>query len=225
MSWWVNHWTTRDGPSILLRPMLQHILPLFGFTFAAAMTPGPNNLLLAASGIRFGFRATIPHMIGVHMGYSALLMVVGLGLGAVFETYPVLQDILRIAGTVYVLYLAWRIFRGWAVPALHNSDARERSGKQRPIRFTEAFLFQFVNPKGVIMAITVFAAYSIPGASLLTNIALIVGVAAVVNVLSVTTWAGFGAAVQGVAAREPAASIIRWTLALMTVASVATLYL
>jgi threonine/homoserine/homoserine lactone efflux protein len=206
-------------------PMLQHILPLFGFTFAAAMTPGPNNLLLAASGIRFGFRATIPQMVGVHMGYSALLIVVGLGLGAMFETYPVLQDVLRIAGTIYVLYLAWRIFRGWAVPAQNDSGAPDRTGKDRPIRFTEAFLFQFINPKGVIMAITVFAAYAIPGAGVWTNIALIVGVAAVVNVLSVTTWAGFGAAVQGIAGHEPAASIIRWTLALMTVASVATLYL
>ncbi len=205
--------------------MLQHILPLFGFAIAASMTPGPNNLLLAASGIRFGFCATIPQMVGVHMGYSALLIMVGLGLGAVFEAYPMLQDALRIAGTVYVLYLAWRIFRGWAVPASNDSGAPDRTGKDRPIRFIEAFLFQFVNPKGVIMAITVFAAYSIPGAGMATNIALIVGVAAVVNVLSVTTWAGFGAAVQGIAAREPAASIIRWTLALMTVASVATLYL
>jgi threonine/homoserine/homoserine lactone efflux protein len=97
--------------------------------------------------------------------------------------------------------------------------------KNRPIRFVEAFLFQFVNPKGVIMAITVFAAYAVPHVGMVANIALIVGVAAVVNVMSVTTWAGFGAAVQGIAGREPAASVIRWSLALVTVASVATLYL
>jgi threonine/homoserine/homoserine lactone efflux protein len=199
--------------------MLATILPPLGFMFAASMTPGPNNLLLAASGIRFGFRATVPQMIGVHTGYSALLIAVGLGLGAVFERFPILQDILRIAGTIYVLYLAWRILRHWSV------DGGKETPRDRPIRFSEAFLFQFVNPKGVIMAVTVFAAYSIPGASLLANIALIVGVAAMVNVLAVCTWAGFGAAVQGIAGREPAASIIRWTLALMTVASVATLYL
>jgi threonine/homoserine/homoserine lactone efflux protein len=203
--------------------MLQHILPLFGFALASSMTPGPNNLLLAASGIRFGFIATIPHMIGVHMGYSALLITVGLGLGAAFERYPVLQQVLRIAGTIYVLYLAWRIFRGWALPAADGTnDSRARS---RPIRFIEAFLFQFINPKGVIMAITIFAAYSVPDAGMVTNIALIVSVSAAVNVLSVTTWAGFGAAVQGIAGREPAAIIIRWTLALMTVASIATLYM
>lgn len=204
--------------------MLAHILPLFGFALANSMTPGPNNLLLAASGIRFGFMATIPHMVGVHMGYSALLITVGLGLGAAFERYPVLQEILRIAGTLYVLYLAWRIFRGWALPAGDGAadDSRARS---RPIRFIEAFFFQFINPKGVIMAITIFAAYSVPHAGMFANIALIVGVSAVVNVLSVTTWAGFGAAVQGIAGREPHASVIRWTLALMTVASIATLYL
>lgn len=205
--------------------MLQHILPLFGFMFAASMTPGPNNLLLAASGVRFGFLATVPQMIGIHIGYSALLIIVGLGLGAAFERYPVLQDALRIAGTIYVLYLAWRIFRGWAMP-MNRADAAE-SGKARtrPIRFVAAFFFQFVNPKGVIMAVTIFAAYSVPGASTAANIALIVGVAAVINAMSVTTWAGFGAAMQGIAGREPAASIIRWTLALVTVASIATLYL
>ena len=203
--------------------MLPHILPLFGFLFAASMTPGPNNLLLAASGVRFGFIATIPHMVGVHMGYSALLITVGLGLGAVFENYPVLQEALRLAGTGYVLYLAWRILRGGSLPA--NSDADGTNGRTRPIRFVEAFLFQFVNPKGVIMAITVFAAYAVPHAGVTANIALIVGVAAVINVMSVTTWAGFGAVVQGIAGREPAASLIRWTLAAMTVASVATLYL
>jgi threonine/homoserine/homoserine lactone efflux protein len=203
--------------------MLPHILPLLGFMFAASMTPGPNNLLLASSGVRFGFFATIPHMVGVHMGYSALLITVGLGLGAVFETYPVLQEGLRIAGTVYVLYLAWRILRGGSLPA--NGGAHGTNGRIRPIRFVEAFLFQFVNPKGVIMAITVFAAYAVPHAGMAANIALIVGVAAVVNVMAVTTWAGFGAIVQGLAGREPAASLIRWTLAAMTVASVATLYL
>ena len=202
--------------------MMQYILPLFGFAFASALTPGPNNLLLAASGVRFGFLATVPHMVGVHMGYSALLIVVGLGLGAVFERYPLLQDALRVFGTVYVLYLAWRIFKGWGAPA---SSAAAAAGRDRPIRFVEAFFFQFINPKGVIMAITIFAAYGMPGASMTANIALIVGVSAVVNVVAVTTWAGFGAAVQGIAGREPAASIIRWSLALITVASVATLYL
>ena len=205
--------------------MLAHILPLLGFAFACSITPGPNNLLLAASGIRFGFKATIPHMVGVHMGYSALLIAVGLGLGTVFERWPVLQDVLRIGGTVYILYLAWRILRGWSVPDANAVESSNGGGPARPIRFIEAALFQFVNPKGVIMAVTVFAAYAMPGAGIAANIALIVGVAAVVNVVSVTTWAGFGAAVQGLAGREPAASIIRWTLALMTVASVATLYL
>jgi threonine/homoserine/homoserine lactone efflux protein len=205
--------------------MLAHILPLFGFMFAASMTPGPNNLLLAASGVRFGFLATIPHMVGVHMGYSALLITVGLGLGAVFERFPALQTGLRIGGTLYVLYLAWRILRSWSVPAKTGEGAAVEDEKNRPIRFVEAFLFQFVNPKGVIMAITVFAAYAVPHAGMVANIALIVGVAAVVNVMSVTTWAGFGAAVQGIAGREPVASVIRWSLALVTVASVATLYL
>lgn len=203
--------------------MLAHILPLFGFIFAMSMTPGPNNLLLAASGIRFGFKPTIPHMLGVHIGYSAVLITVGLGLGAVFERFPVLQTILRIGGTIYVLYLAWRVLRGWSVPS--KDGAAQSDDKSRPIRFVEAFLFQFVNPKGVIMAITVIAAYSLPDASIVANLAMIVGVAMVVNAMSVTTWAGFGAAVQGIAGREPWASIIRWTLALMTVASVATLYL
>ena len=204
--------------------MLAHILPLLGFAFACSITPGPNNLLLAASGIRFGFKATIPHMVGVHMGYSALLIAVGLGLGTVFESWPVLQDGLRIGGTVYILYLAWRILRGWSVPD-PSEIASQSGGTPRPIRFIEAALFQFINPKGVIMAVTLFAAYAMPGAGIAANIAMIVGVAAVVNVVSVTTWAGFGAAVQCLAGREPAASIIRWTLALMTVASVATLYL
>ena len=115
------------------------------FTFVMSITPGPNNIMLTASGATFGFRRTIPHLLGVAAGLAVELLAVCAGLGALFARWPALQDVLRWAGAAYLVYLGWHLLGG--------SSAR-KSAALRPVRFLEAAAFQFLNPKAWVMSLT-----------------------------------------------------------------------
>ena len=130
---------------------IEVIFALFIFAFVASITPGPNNIMLTASGKNFGYLKTIPHMTGVVFGFLTLLIVMGLGLISVFTSYPIAQTILQILGSLYLLYLSYRIY------FTYSSDNEDRS---KPITFIESSLFQYVNPKGVMMAITTISIYT-----------------------------------------------------------------
>lgn len=164
-------------------------MALVVFAFVTSITPGPNNFMLMASGVNFGFRRTIPHMLGIGAGFLSLLLGVGFGLGAVLTAYPALHLGLKIAGGAYLLYLAWRI-------AISRSMSEKNSKAARPMTFLEAAAFQWVNPKAWVMAVTAMAVYTNPAAPFLS--VLLVAVAfALVNLPSVSTWAGFGMALRG----------------------------
>jgi len=164
-------------------------LALLAFAFVSSITPGPNNLMLLASGVNFGFRRTIPHMLGIGAGFLSLLLGVGLGLGALLLAFPALHTALKIAGGAYMLYLAWHI-------AMSRSLATDRQAGARPMSFLAAAAFQWVNPKAWVMAVTAMALYTDPAAPLLSM--LVVSVAfALVNLPSVSTWAAFGTALRG----------------------------
>ncbi len=167
---------------------LDLFLALVVFAFVTSITPGPNNLMLLASGVNFGFVRTIPHMLGIGAGFFSLLIGVGLGLGAVLTAYPQLHLALKIAGGAYLLYLAWKI-------AMSRSMGEGAAGA-RPMTFLEAAAFQWVNPKAWVMAVTAMAVYTDPEHPLLTMVLVAVAFA-VVNVPSVSTWAGFGVALRG----------------------------
>lgn len=164
-------------------------MALLVFAFVTSITPGPNNFMLMASGVNFGFRRTIPHMLGIGAGFLSLLLGVGFGLGAVLTAYPALHVGLKIAGGAYLLYLAWRI-----------GSSRSMSGGEgsstRPMSFMEAAAFQWVNPKAWVMAVTAMAVYTNPAAPFLSVIFVSVAFA-LVNLPSVSTWAGFGVALRG----------------------------
>nr|WP_295465525.1 LysE family translocator [Mesorhizobium sp.] len=167
---------------------LDLFLALVVFAFVTSITPGPNNLMLLASGVNFGFVRTIPHMLGIGTGFFSLLIGVGLGLGAVLTAYPQLHLALKIAGAAYLLYLAWKI-------AMSRSMGEGKAGT-RPMTFLEAAAFQWVNPKAWVMAVTAMAVYTNPQHPFLTML-LVAAAFAVVNVPSVSTWAGFGVALRG----------------------------
>ena len=159
------------------------------YAFVTSVTPGPNNLMLLASGVNFGFARTIPHAFGIGFGFLSLLLAVGFGLGAVLTAFPVLHTVLKIVGCGYLLYLAWRI-------AMSRTMASAADANARPITFLEAAAFQWVNPKAWVMAVTAMAVYTSPEAPFLSVI--IIGlVFAAVNVPTVSTWAGFGVAMRG----------------------------
>ena len=123
------------------------------FALVTSITPGPNNTMLLASGVNFGFNRTIPHMLGITCGFFSLVLAVGLGLGAMFQTYPLFYTILRYAGAAYLLYLAWKIAHSGPV-----SDSR--AGNHAPISYWGAAAFQWVNPKAWIMAIGAISTYT-----------------------------------------------------------------
>ncbi len=164
-------------------------LALLVYAFVTSITPGPNNFMLLASGVNFGFVRTIPHMLGIGIGFLVLLLAVGFGLGAVLTAFPVLHTGLKIAGGAYLLYLAWKI-------AMSRSLGGKGEAKAQPMRFIDAAAFQWVNPKAWVMAITAMAVYTNPDRPFL-SVLLISFAFAVVNLPSVSTWAGFGTALRG----------------------------
>lgn len=167
---------------------LDLFLALVVFAFVTSITPGPNNFMLLASGVNFGFWRTVPHMCGIGVGFFTLLVGVGLGLGAVLTAYPQLHLALKVVGGAYLLYLAWKI-------AMSRSLG-EKEGGTRPMTFLEAAAFQWVNPKAWVMAVTAMAVYTDPARPFLTML-LVATAFALVNFPSVSCWAGFGVALRG----------------------------
>lgn len=183
------------------------------FAFVTSITPGPNNLMLLASGVNFGFVRTIPHMLGIGVGFVVLLLAVGLGLGAMLEIHPPIHLALKIAGGAYLLYLAWRI-----AAARKMGDKNAAHG--RPMTFLEAAAFQWVNPKAWVMAITAMAVYTNaerPFASMLM-VAVAFGL---VNLPCVSSWAAFGMALRSFLA-DPVR--LKWFNIAMGLALAATLW-
>jgi len=161
---------------------------LLGYAFVTSVTPGPNNFMLLASGVNFGFVRSIPHMLGISIGFFVLLVAVGLGLGAVLTAFPALHLVLKIVGGAYLLYLAWRI-------AMSRSMGKDGEAGARPMTFLEAAAFQWVNPKAWVMALTAMAIYTNPERPFLS--VLLIGIAfSLVNLPSVSVWAGFGVALR-----------------------------
>ena len=168
---------------------LDVFLALLAYAFVTSITPGPNNLMLLTSGVNFGFTRTIPHMLGVGIGFMVMLLAVGLGISAVLAAFPVLHTGLKVAGAVYLLYLSWKI----AMTRTFDGGTESRS---RPMTFLEAAAFQWVNPKAWVMAVTAMATYTSHNAYIFT--VLLVGLAfAAVNLPCVSSWAGFGTLMRG----------------------------
>jgi threonine/homoserine/homoserine lactone efflux protein len=166
---------------------LETFLALVLFAFTTSITPGPNNMMLFASGVSFGFRRTIPHMLGIGIGFLSLLIGVGLGLGALMQSVPLVYTLLKFAGGAYLIWIAWKIGTSRSL-----SDGKVGA---KPMTFLGAAAFQWVNPKAWVMAVTAMATYTNPAYYIST--VLLVGTAfALVNLPSVSTWAGFGSALR-----------------------------
>jgi threonine/homoserine/homoserine lactone efflux protein len=158
-------------------------IALIAFAFVMTVTPGPNNLMLLASGVNYGFRRTIPHMLGIVGGVMLMIAIMGLGLGKIFETYPVAYAGLRIVGGLYMLWLAWKIANSGPI-----TSGTERS---RPMTFLQAALFQWVNPKAWVMVVSAIATYSLPN-NYLWTITIIVLTFGAVGLPSISVWPLFG---------------------------------
>ncbi|MBD8494117.1 LysE family translocator [Pseudomonas syringae] len=181
------------------------------FALVTSITPGPNNMMLLASGVNFGFRRTLPHMLGISTGFMVLVLAVGFGLGSLFQTWPVLYTLLRYIGGAYLLYLAWKI----ATSGPANEDDKPQG---KPMSFMAAALFQWVNPKAWVMAIGAISTYT-PMQGYFTNVLVIAAVFALINLPGVSIWAGFGSLLRNVLRDPRGLRIFNGVMALLLVLS------
>jgi threonine/homoserine/homoserine lactone efflux protein len=168
-------------------PMTQ-LLPMMMYCFVMSITPGPNNLMLTASGANFGYRLTLPQVMGCVMGNVALTLVACNGLGQLFVAFPVAQAVLRTGGALYLVWLAWRLARS------RLGDAQAL----RPFTFVEGVMFQAFNPKSWIRAITLASVFMPAGANPLTAGLAISGIGALIGFPCISMWALFGVAMRGI---------------------------
>ena len=165
------------------------LLALSVFAFVTSISPGPSNFMLLASGANFGFARTAPQVLGVTLGFKSVLLGAGLGLGAALTAWPGLHVALKIAGGAYLICLAWRIGTSRSMGAAGGIEGR-------PLTFLESAAFQWINPKAWIVAATAMAVYGSPDAPFL-SVALVSTAFALINLPSVSAWAGFGVALKG----------------------------
>lgn len=182
---------------------------LLAFAFVSSITPGPNNLMLMASGANFGIQRTIPHLLGVGLGFVFMILMVGLGLVQVFTAFPVSYTILKVFSVAYLLYLAWRI--ATAAPPSGTAD----SGK--PFTFMQAVLFQWVNPKAWAMALTALSVYA--ESQSLAAIVIVALVFGLVNLPCVSTWTVAGQQLQRVLTNPVRLKAFNLLMAALLVAS------
>ncbi|MNK48292.1 Cysteine/O-acetylserine efflux protein [compost metagenome] len=184
--------------------------PLALFALVSSITPGPNNVMLASSGLNFGFRRSLPHLLGVNLGFTLMIFLVGLGLGSVFQQVPELYTVLKYAGAAYLLYLAWKI--------ANSGRMDEGQARGKPFTFLQAAAFQWVNPKAWVMAVGVVATYT-PQNGFFANLIIATIVCGIVNLPSIGIWVTFGTALRRVLHRPGAIRAFNVGMALLLVAS------
>jgi threonine/homoserine/homoserine lactone efflux protein len=186
------------------------LLGLAVFALVSSITPGPNNLMLMASGANFGFRRTIPHMLGVGLGFTLMVLLVGVGVVQVFTLFPVTYLILKVVSVIYLVYLAWKI--GSAAPLDTTTDA-----PGVPFTFVQAALFQWVNPKAWTMALTAITIYS-PSRNV-AAVAFVAAVFGIVNLPCISLWTSLGQQLQRVLTSPMRLRVFNISMALLLVSS------
>jgi threonine/homoserine/homoserine lactone efflux protein len=192
---------------------MSHSLLIAFVMFAVVMffTPGPNNIMLLSSGLTYGFRPTIPHIMGITVGFAFMVGAVGLGLGTIFIAYPVLQTILKYAGIAYLIYLAVHI-------AMSEPPSADQDNRRGPMTFWGAAMFQWVNAKGWVMVIGTITAYAAI-AAYPWNIAIQVALSLILGALSCTAWALFGSSLRPVLTSRRAVQAFNIVMAVLLLAS------
>lgn len=190
------------------------LLALSAFALVSSITPGPNNMMLMASGANFGLRRTVPHALGVGIGFTVMIVLVGVGLMGLFDLFPVLNLVLKVVSVAYLLWLAWKIANAAAPDTAGNAGGK-------PMTFVQAVLFQWVNPKAWSMALTAIALYA-PDRNLFA-VLLVALVFGVINLPSTSLWAVMGVSLRGWLSSPARLKAFNWTMAILLVGSLALL--
>ena len=191
--------------------MLEALPALALFALVTSVTPGPNNLMLMASGANFGIRRTVPHMLGVSLGFVLMAFLVGIGLAGLFQTYPMVVTALEAVSVVYMLWLAWKI--------AHAAAPKDRQAGGTPMTFLQAAAFQWVNPKAWAMALTAVTVYA-PDRSLWAVAAVSV-IFGAINLPSVSLWTLIGQQLRRILTNARRLTIFNRTMAGLLVLSLA----
>ena len=181
------------------------------FVVVTLFTPGPNNTMLMASGLNFGFRRGLPHLWGVTLGFGAMVLAIGMGLGAVFEAFPLIYVGLKYGGALYLCYLAWQI-------ATADAGDTQTGASGRPITFLQGAACQWLNPKGWVMAVGAVSAYAAI-ARFPINMLLIAALFTGLGMFSSATWLGFGTGLKRLLTNQPAQRAVNVAMALLLLAS------
>jgi threonine/homoserine/homoserine lactone efflux protein len=185
---------------------------VLSFAFSSTITPGPNNLMMLASGVNYGVKASLPHLIGICLGFPLMVLLVGLGFGAVFSQFPALHSIIKWLGIVYLLYLAWKI----ASSAPRALDG----GNGQPFSFWQAAAFQWVNVKAWMMATGAIAAFTTVGGAVFWDVTQIVLAFFVMSFPCVGAWLVFGAMLQNLLQTARAQRVFNIVMGLILASSV-----
>ncbi len=183
---------------------------LISYYFIMFATPGPNNAMLTASGIKFGFKRTLPHLIGIPFGHTIQITLVCFGLGSLFLKYPVVQLYMKWACFFYLLYLGWKIIGSF-------SESEKESG--RPLKLYEAALFQFINPKAWVVALTAATGFFPNEENFLKATAFVAITAPFVCFPSICLWALFGTSIRSIIKNTKIKKIVEYLLAILLMAT------
>ena len=197
--------------------MHPEILSITLFGIVAAFTPGPNNFVAFYSGFNFGIKRTMPHIMGVTLGFPFLLLCLALGLINIFKLYPLIQETLKYLGTLFLIYLAYKI-------SFSNLQNHQNENKN-PVRFIETFIFQFLNPKAVIASIIVVSTYINPGENFVNYTTQIIILALLVSVTSITLWTILGKFLRKFATNQKFINYFNYAMSLLLLLSIVTFYL
>ena len=195
--------------------MHPELLLLIGISFSMGFTPGPNNAVASYSAFNFGIRKTLPIILGVGFGYTVLVILLIFALISVFQKYPYLQEIIRVLGSFFLIYLAYKI---------SFSKGKSKSTTENPVKFYESFFFQFINPKGVMAAITLISKFVIQEDYINSSITVII-VCAVTAFLSISSWAFLGKFLRKFATNNEFIKRFNYAMSILLVACVVSFYI
>ena len=196
--------------------MYPSLIPLILFCIAGAFTPGPNNILGSYSGFNFGIKKSLPLILGVAFGYTFLLIVLAAGLIVIFKTYPLLQIILKICGSGFLIYLAYKI-------SFQNKI--QQKNVANPVKFFNTFIFQFINPKGVIIAIIAISTFVEVGSNYLFHSIVVIGVSFCAAITSITSWCLIGKFLRKFTTNEKFIQIFNYLMSFLLIVCVIMFYL
>ena len=196
--------------------MHPEILSIALFWFVAAYTPGPNNIVASYSGFNFGITKTIPHILGVTLGFTSLVFFLTVGLINVFKLFPIIQEIIKYLGTLFLLYLAYKI---------SFSKISTETERVNPVKFIETFLFQYLNPKGVMVAIIVVSTYVDLGENYLSYATQVILLALIFSGTSITLWTFIGKFLRKFATNEKFIKYFNYVMSVLLLLSIITFYI